>query len=177
MAQRKMPSRKQSARTRRGASKRRPTRARKEITFFDLLQQDHRKVIDLFDQIEEDGEMELDSRGDLFSRIEEELGLHMEGEERFFYPVLEREEETHEKALESYEEHHVARTVLEEFGDLSQDDERWMAKMKVLKEIIAHHVKEEEGQIFKMAKKALDKEQIQEITQQIKEQKGQSAEA
>ncbi|HSR12240.1 MAG TPA: hemerythrin domain-containing protein [Thermodesulfobacteriota bacterium] len=177
MAQRKTPAKKGSSRS---ASSRRksPSRSRsKEMTLFDLLQQDHRKVIDLFDQLEEDGEMEMDSRGDLFAQIEEELDIHMQGEERFFYPALEQSEEGRDKVLEGYEEHHVAKTVLEEFGGMPQDDERWMAKVKVLKEIVAHHVKEEEGGIFKMARKALDKEQIQEIAQQIQQAKGQSAEA
>ncbi len=178
MAQRKSTSRKTpSSRGRQTKSRSRSQSKPKEMTFFDLLKEDHQKVLALFEQLEEDGEMEMDSREDIFSQIEEELEMHLEGEEKFFYPVLEESEDTHEKVLEAYEEHHVAKTVLGEFGELSQDDERWMAKVKVLKEIVNHHVEEEEGKVFKAARKALDKEKIQEITHQFQEQKGQSAEA
>lgn len=178
MAQRKSISRKSKPGRGRQTKSRSRTQSRpKEMTFFDLLKEDHKKVLGLFEQLEEDGEMEMDSREDIFSQIEEELQMHLEGEEKFLYPALEESEDAREKVLESYEEHHVAKTVLGEFGNLSQDDERWMAKVKVLREIVNHHVEEEEGKIFKAARKALDKEQIQEITQHIQEQKGQSAEA
>lgn len=177
MAQRKTTSRRKPAAGRgrqAGGKTRASARGRGDNILFELLKQDHDKVKDLFEEIEEDGEME--AQEDLFSQIQEELEMHMEGEEKFFYPVLEEAEETKEKVLESYEEHHVTKMVLGEFGGLSQDDERWKAKVKVLKELVEHHIEEEEKEIFRLAKKALDKEQIQEIAQQIQEQKGESAE-
>jgi hypothetical protein len=144
---------------------------------FALLKKDHEKVKGLFEQLQEDGEMEMDSREELFSQIQEEIEIHMEGEEKFFYPALDQADETHEKVLESYEEHHVAKTVLEEFEELDQEDERWMAKVKVLKEIVEHHVEEEEKELFKLAKKTLDKEEIQEISMQIQERKAEMQQA
>jgi iron-sulfur cluster repair protein YtfE (RIC family) len=139
------------------------------------LKRDHENVKGLFEQIQGDGDMEMESREDLFSQIEEELQLHMGGEERFFYPVLKESEQAHDKVLEAYEEHHVARTVLGEAGDLDKEDERWEAKIKVLNELVEHHIEEEEGKIFKIAKKALAKEQIQEIARQIQQLKDQRA--
>ena len=170
-AQRKPPSRSRST----GAKKRR-SRGRGEMDLFGLLKQDHDRVRDLFDQIEEET-LEMEFQGDLFSQIEDELQLHMEGEEGFFYPALKESAKAHEKALESYEEHHLAKIVLDEFGDLAQDDERWKAKIKVLKEIVTHHIEEEEKAIFKIARKALDREQIRQIGQQIRQQKQQVGKA
>lgn len=177
MAQKGTISRKkpQSSRGRQtGGRGRAPSRGKSDNALFELLKQDHEKVKDLFEELEEDGEME--AQEDLFSQIQEELEMHMEGEEKFFYPALEESGETKEKVLESYEEHHVTKMVLGEFGGMAQDDERWKAKVKVLKELVEHHIEEEEKEIFKMAKKALDKEQIEEIAEQIREQKGESAE-
>ena len=149
------------------------SRGKGDNALFDLLKQDHKKFKDLFEEIEDD---EMETQQDLFSQIQEELEMHMEGEEKFFYPALEESEDTKEKVLESYEEHHVTKMVLGEFGGMAQDDERWKAKVKVLKELVEHHIEEEEKEIFRMAKKALDKEKIQEIADQIREQKGESAE-
>ncbi len=176
MAQKSMKSTKkpQGSRGRQTAGKSRSSsRGKGDNALFDLLKQDHEKVKDLFEEIE-DGDME--AQEDLFSQIQEELEMHMEGEEKFFYPALEESEDTKEKVLESYEEHHVTKMVLGEFGGMAQDDERWKAKVKVLKELVEHHIEEEEKEIFRMAKKALDKEKIQEIADQIREQKGESAE-
>jgi len=109
----------------------------------------------------------------LFSRIEEELEIHMEGEEKYLYPALEESEEAREHVLEAYEEHHVAKTVLEEAGNLDKDDERWDAKVKVLCELVDHHIEEEEGELFKIAKDVLDEDRRQEIARQFEENKEQ----
>jgi hemerythrin-like domain-containing protein len=172
-AQRKAPSR---SRSKSGTTRSRGA-ARGEMDLFSLLKEDHKKVKDLFEQIEEDGETEMEFQGDLFSQIEDELQLHMDGEEGFFYPALEKSEKTHEKALESYEEHHVAKMVLGEFSDLAQDDERWKAKIKVLKELVTHHIEEEEKEIFKIAQKVLDRGEIEQIGKQILQQKQQMGKA
>lgn len=145
------------------------------MSLFDLLKKDHKNVKDLFKKIQEDGEMEREAKEDLFSRIEKELEIHMGGEESFFYPPLKESEEAHEKVLEAYEEHNVAKTVLGETADLDKEDDRWKAKIKVLSELVEHHVEEEEGELFKIAKKVLAKERVQEIARQIQEQKNQRA--
>ncbi len=173
MAQRKAPSRSRS----RSTKSRSRAKGKSEMDLFSLLKQDHQKMRDLFEQIEEDEEAEMEFQGDLFSQIEDELQLHMDGEEGFFYPALEKSEKSHEKALESYEEHHVAKMLLGEFGDLAQDDERWKAKIKVLKEVVTHHLDEEEKEIFRIAKRALGPEEIQQIGQQILQQKQQMGRA
>ncbi len=169
-----MTTKKTSKQSVRGRSKS-PSQTKSEtaMSLFDLLKKDHKNVKDLFEEIQEDGEMEREAKKDLFSQIEEELEIHMEGEESFFYPALKESEDALKQVLEAYEEHHVAKTVLQEAADLDKEDERWDAKVKVLSELVDHHVEEEEGEVFKVAKKVLDKEQLQEIASQIQELKSQ----
>ena len=104
-------------------SSRSPSQANPDVSLFDLLKKDHKKVKGLFEQIRGDGEMEMAERENLFSQIEEELQMHMAGEEKFFYPALKKSEDALETVLEAYEEHHVAKTVLEEISDLDKEDE------------------------------------------------------
>lgn len=137
--------------------------SRGEMTIFDVLKQDHEKARYLFDKAGKAGKKEIASLQKLFAQLEEELELHMEGEERFFYSALEQNEEARDKVLQAYEEHQVAKTMLGTFQGLAADDERWMAKMQVLNELVEHHMQEEEREVFKMARKALDKEQQHQI--------------
>lgn len=141
----------------------------KETSFFDILKQDHDNVKNMFEQIEEDEEGE--NREEMFAGLRSELQEHMQLEENFFYPVMEQSEDLRDMALEAYEEHHVAKTILSEFSGLDFDDDRWHAKMKVLQEVVNHHIQEEEKNIFKSARKALETDQISEITNQIREHK------
>lgn len=144
-------------------------KGKKENTFFDILKQDHDEARSMFEQIEEDEEAE--NRKELFAGLKSELELHMELEEKYFYPIMEQSEDLREKALQAYEEHNVAKTVLGDFSGLDIDDERWEAKIKVLQEIVNHHMQEEEKDTFKLAKKSLEPDQIKEITDQIMQQK------
>lgn len=134
-----------------------------ELTIFDVLKQDHEKARYLFDKAQKAGRKDISALQKLFSQLEEELSIHMEGEERFFYSALEQNEEMRDKVLQAFEEHQVAKTLLGTFQALAVDDERWMAKMQVLGEIVEHHMQEEEKEIFKLAKKALNQAQQHEI--------------
>jgi hemerythrin superfamily protein len=142
-----------------------------EMNIFDLLKQDHEKVRYLFDKIEKSDKKDIGALQKLFSQVVEELAVHMEGEERFFYTALERHEEPRDKVLEAYEEHQVAKTLIGTFTSLAVDDPRWKAKVSVLHEVVEHHMQEEERELFKMARKALDKNQVQEIAVQFQQHK------
>lgn len=141
------------------------------MNIFEVLKQDHEKVRYLFDKIEKGGKKERSSLQKLFTQIEEELQVHMEGEERFLYPALEQHDESRGKALEGYEEHQVAKTLIGTFSSLAVDDERWEAKLKVLNEVVEHHMQEEEREMFKMARALLKKDQVEQITAQLQQHK------
>lgn len=142
-----------------------------EMDIFSVLKQDHEKVRYLFDKIHKSGRKDISTLQKLFAQIEEELEIHMEGEERFFYTALEQHEEPRDLVLEAYEEHQVAKTLMGTFKSLAIDDERWMAKASVLNEVVEHHMQEEEREVFKVARKVLDKGQIQEIAVQFQQHK------
>lgn len=142
-----------------------------ELTIFDVLKQDHEKARYLFDKAQKAGRKEISTLQKLFAQLEEELEVHMEGEERFFYSVLEQNEEMRDKVLQAFEEHQVAKTMLGTFQALAVDDERWTAKLQVLNEIVEHHMQEEEREVFKLARKALGKEQQHEIALQFQRNK------
>ncbi len=163
--------RKTSGRGRHAVKKKIRTHQRAGNSLVELLKQDHHRVKELLGKIGENGA--IGSKGDLLDRVQKELDVHIEGEEKFFYPVLEKSEDARDKILEAYEEHHVAKTVLGELDDMDEEDDRWKAKLKVFKEIVEHHIDEEEKEIFKLAKRALDKYQLEEISEQIQQQKTQ----
>ena len=54
---------------------------------------------------------------------------------------------------EADEEHHVAKVLIAELEKMEGDEDHWEAKFTVLAESIRHHIKEEEGTMFKEAKK------------------------
>jgi len=124
---------------------------------YDILKQEHERVMQLFDEA-----ISSNSK-DVFMQLKSELDIHMTGEEKLYYPQLENKKEASEVALEGYEEHHVAKMLLSELEKTPTDDKRWLAKMKVLKETVEHHVQEEESEIFEKSRRVLSDSQAEEI--------------
>jgi hemerythrin-like domain-containing protein len=135
---------------------------------FDLLKADHRKVAELFDQLEAaSGQKKLD----VFKQIKSELEVHTHIEETIFYPVLEKPNETHDLTLEAYEEHNVVKTLLAELSGAQSASDEWQAKAKVLRENVEHHVEEEENELFKKADDTLSDEKIEALGARMEAEK------
>jgi iron-sulfur cluster repair protein YtfE (RIC family) len=130
---------------------------------FELLKQDHKKVSGIFEKLEPTTENAVKTREELFTRLKNELDIHARIEEQIFYPAIKQAEETRDITLEAFEEHRVVKRLLSELETMPKTDERWGAKLKVLQENVEHHVEEEEGEMFKSARKVLSREQIEEL--------------
>ena len=144
---------------------------------FNLLKADHKKVADILEKLEATSERALKTRGELFTKLKMELDVHSRIEETIFYPVLEEADETHELTLEALEEHALVKQLLEELHSLAKDDEQWTAKFTVLKENVEHHVEEEEGEMFKKARKVLSEEAIETLGTRMERAKGEQEKA
>jgi hemerythrin HHE cation binding domain-containing protein len=128
-----------------------------------LLTQDHRNVEQLFNRFEQaEGAAEKRSITD---KVIEQLSVHAEIEEQFFYPAVAAELEERGEVLEAVEEHHMAKVALWELERLPATAPNFDAKFTVMKESILHHVGEEEGDggIFQQARKVLKASELEEL--------------
>jgi hemerythrin superfamily protein len=119
-----------------------------------LLKADHRKVEDLFAKFE--AATGLGKKKALAEQICMELTIHTKIEEDVFYPACECAVEE-DLLREAYVEHDGAKVLIGEIEAGGPDDKFYDAKVKVLSEMIKHHVGEEEQRvdgIFAQARKA-----------------------
>ena len=135
---------------------------------FNLLKADHRKVEELFSELESArGQAKLR----VFEQIKTELDLHTHIEEKIFYPALEKPKQTHDLTLEAYEEHDVVKNLLKELSKAKTATDEWEAQAKVLQENVEHHVEEEENELFPKAESALGEEEIEALGEQMEAEK------
>jgi Hemerythrin HHE cation binding domain. len=128
-----------------------------------LLKADHKKVKGLLEELEQTTERGAKKRKKLLDQIENELRAHTNIEETIFYPAFRdavKKKEDREMYFEALEEHHVVKMVLPDIQGTDPTSEPFAAKAKVLKELVTHHAKEEEKEMFPEAKKVLDKEEL-----------------
>jgi hemerythrin superfamily protein len=105
-----------------------------------LIKADHRKVDELFKQyMDSSDDAEKES---ILQEIINDLRVHASAEETKVYPILDTED--HDGANESREEHHLIKILIEELSSNRLAEDKIDAKVKVLSEVVKHHVKEEE---------------------------------
>ena len=134
------------------------------VNAISLLKADHKKVKGLLEQLEATTERRAATRKKLLAQIETELKVHTSIEETIFYPAFRdavRKKEDREMYFEALEEHHVVKLVLPEIAATDPASEPFGAKAKVLKELVTHHAKEEERDMFPEAKKVLSDEELE----------------
>jgi hypothetical protein len=128
-----------------------------------LLTQDHRNVEQLFHRFEE-AESPEEKRG-ITDKVIEQLSVHAEIEEQFFYPAVAAKLDERGEVLEAVEEHHLAKVALWELERLPASAPNFDAKFTVMRENILHHVGEEEGAggIFQQARKVFKANELNEL--------------
>ena len=128
-----------------------------------LLKADHKKVKGLLEELEQTTERGAKKRKKLLDQIENELRAHTNIEETIFYPAFRdavKKKEDREMYFEALEEHHVVKMVLPDIQGTDPTSEPFAAKAKVLKELVTHHAKEEEKEMFPEARKVLSEEEL-----------------
>ena len=132
------------------------------VDILDTLKQEHEEVAALLQQM-------VDStsgaeRKSLFKQVKAALVPHSRAEEKVLYDALiaVRKKGVEKDAEEGYLEHGLADRMIATLGKITKPmSPEFGAAAKVLKELIEHHVREEENAVWSDAKKYFSAEQRQ----------------
>jgi len=132
-----------------------------------LLRKQHQQVIAKFKQFEKsDSEA---TRRKLFVEIADALAAHCAIEEKLFYPTAYRGEDLQDLLKEAVEEHLSAKRLISDLMMMEVSDEQFSAKVKVLHDIIEHHVEEEQGDIFPKVKELMSRGELTSLGEEMEE--------
>lgn len=137
-----------------------------------LLAEDHKKVIEMFEDFEEMKEENSEDEEALQLLVETacaELTIHAQVEEEVFYPAAREAIDDMDLLDEAEVEHASARQLISELAAMQPGDDLYAAKFTVLGEYVKHHIQEEEKELFPKLKKAhID---LVELGEEIRERK------
>ena len=120
-----------------------------------LLIADHEKVERLFAEIE--GADSVGPRFGLVAQLDAELLRHTQMEEEIVYPFIREHVDDGDRLMDEAEQEHAeAKSVLAEVRTLDPSRADFEDRLKTLKKLIQHHVKEEEGRIFPKLEQSTD---------------------
>lgn len=80
-----------------------------------------------------------------------ELEIHAELEEALIHPAMREAIDDADMMNEAGEEQHLVHVLIDELKKLKPSDERFHAKFCVLRELVKHHIEEEEGEMLPKA--------------------------
>jgi hemerythrin-like domain-containing protein len=137
----------QSATPSNRAASRAESSARSEI--IGMLKDDHKRAKKAFRQFEKlDPHEDAEQCQAIVEQTCAELKLHTALEEELLYPAARKLLSEEDLIDEAEVEHATAKSLIEQLGSMTPDDEKYAATFKVLGEYVNHHVKEEENEIF-----------------------------
>jgi hemerythrin superfamily protein len=129
----------------------------------ELLIADHENVRRLFDEYEElvDDEADEEDRQALAEEIFAMLTVHSMLEQEIIYPAAREAVDDQDQLDEAEVEHQNIDDMIAQIQELDPSDELYDAKVKVLSELVEHHVREEEDELFpKLEASELDLDEL-----------------
>jgi hemerythrin-like domain-containing protein len=132
----------------------------------ELLKKQHDEVARLFEAIE--SATDANDKKAFFLELASNLVGHDGIERQIFYPACEEVMGLNDDLGEALVEHGVIEFSLYQANEaLGKDD--FDFKVKVLKELVEHHVEEEEKEFFPKAEKALGADSLELLTEELQE--------
>ena len=136
------------------------------------LHKDHEEVAGLIEQMIkiEDGK----ERGTIFKEMMSKLLAHSQAEQNVLYKKMEKSENEKSRtfAYEGENEHQIVEQQLQQMARArNKASEQWTEQASVLKDLIEHHVEEEESTGFSCASSQFDSETLEKMGDQFRKQK------
>ena len=102
----------------------------------------------------------------LLKQLADNLSAHMTIEQEIYYPAVKAIDD--ELVNESFEEHSLAEIGLKRLLATAKSDEAFDARVTAVKELIEHHVEEEEEDLFPKVDRKMDEAELEELGAKMK---------
>lgn len=136
----------------------------------ELLEADHKRVKGILAQLSESTERGIKKRTELLAKLEMEITLHTQIEEEILYPAFKQAGGKEQDVMyyEAKEEHRtVDSLVLPDLKSTDPSTPEFTGRVKVVKELLEHHIEEEETEMFPQARKLLKKAELEALGEQM----------
>lgn len=144
------------------------------LNAIELLINDHEIVKELLGELMSTSNRATKKRKQLLDKIDQELKLHTRIEEEIFYPAFKKAgtKEDAQMYFEAMEEHRaVEELVLPDLENTEVNGDKFGGRAKVLKELLEHHIQEEESEMFPRARELFNKDQLEQLGEQMQAMK------
>ena len=126
-----------------------------------MLETQHREVEAIFKKLE-NGKGQTP---ELLKQLANNLAAHMAIEQNIYYPAVKKLKS--DLISESYEEHSLAELGLKRLLSTRSTNEAFEARVTACKELIKHHVEEEEKELFPVVDRRMKAEELDALAEEM----------
>ena len=123
------------------------------------IKKEHDEVRDMMLQLENNEE----KAAEIFNEMAVTILAHHEAEEHVVFVKLPDKKEAQDLKMELISEHDSLRKAIQAVLDTNPDEDYWMPRYKVMKEIFWHHIQEEENELFEKLREALSDKELEKL--------------
>ena len=123
---------------------------------YQILMQDHQLIQQIFSEIEQTEDSEVERREQLFQRLQKILEDHTVLEENIFYPEIGKHPEAKELVADAFDEHAEIDAILQEIFEMRTNKNDWLERISELKDVVQQHMRKEEDKLFQSARSKLN---------------------
>jgi hypothetical protein len=151
------------------------TRRESTMNAIQALKKDHETAKRGFSQIQAAAP---NQRGALWEKLEPELKLHEQVEEKAVYGPVAQDAGAKDRKLKEWPEQHKkevseAEALIKAINGLDATSDQWMAKVSDLHQALEHHIKEEEGEVWPRIEQAWNASKLEKAGEEIESLKRQ----
>ena len=139
-----------------------------DMNIQDVLRMDHQKAKTLIAEIENCNDAQKIQ--EYFGQLYKDLSVYSEAEEQILYPQV---RSFYQDTQNLYNEQAELKVVLEELKSLSPTSALFKDKIKQVKDIVNHHAREEENDVFAVIRRNFSTSEQEQLATQFKEAKKQ----
>ena len=130
-----------------------------------LIKADHRQVETLCSEIESTDEPRKLYKS--FNQLYNALNVHLEVKEQIFYPAIRHCQDIEGLVDTAQQQHEEAKQMLEELASLSPTSAEFKQKIGQLKQVIQHHVQQEENEVFAQVRGCMTSEEREQLGEEF----------
>jgi len=137
------------------------TAVNQDIDIIEIILEDHKPLKKLC-KVMKSEDAEFEEKTAAFEEFAPLLIAHAKPEEQVLYTFLKEDEDLRAEGFEGDVEHGLADQMIED-AKRTKDQDLFEARIKVLAELVEHHLKEEETEVFPDFKKHSNKDERREM--------------
>jgi hemerythrin-like domain-containing protein len=130
------------------------------------IESDHQEIRHLIEQINTHID-DITVRGNTYDKLKTLVLTHHQAEQDTLLTELVQHDQSRDKAMHLVEEHGEHKKIIEQLEDLTPERADWRERYQELQHDLLHHIKEEEQELFQVARETLDARTLHEVGEKM----------